>query len=168
MFLVLAGGIAQLRFRFLMIVVLGILSTNYLFSDGDYYRFFRKEDWHSPAGYVANFAQKEDLVLFNSNFVEVPFNYYFRKYEELYSIQVEKHGVPLDLFDSGILEPRMRECDIPELISLVSGHDRVWLVYSHNDYTDPMGLIPQTLASEMELVEKREFYGVEVHLYENR
>lgn len=168
MFLVLAGGIAQLRFRFLMIMVLGILSTNYLFSDGDYYRFFRKEDWHSPAGYVANFAQKEDLVLFNSNFVEVPFNYYFRKYEELYSIQVEKHGVPLDLFDSGILEPRMRECDIPELISLVSGHDRVWLVYSHNDYTDPMGLIPQTLASEMELVEKREFYGVEVHLYENR
>lgn len=168
MFLVLAGGIAQLRFRFLMIMVLGILSANYLFSDGDYYRFFRKEDWHSPAGYVANFAQKEDLVLFNSNFVEVPFNYYFRKYEELYSIQVEKHGVPLDLFDSGILEPRMMECDIPELISLVSGHDRVWLVYSHNDYTDPMGLIPQTLASEMELVEKREFYGVEVHLYENR
>ena len=33
LFLVLAAGIAQLRFRLLMIVVLGILGTNYLFSD---------------------------------------------------------------------------------------------------------------------------------------
>ena len=42
LFLLLAAGIAQLRFRFLMIVVLGILATNYLFSAGDYYRFYPK------------------------------------------------------------------------------------------------------------------------------
>ena len=107
LFLVLAAGIAQLRFRLLMIVVLGILGTNYLFSTGDYYRFFQKEDWSTAAGYVANFAEKDDLVLFNSNFVEIPFDYYFKPYEKQYSLQVVKQGVPLDLFDSGILEPRM-------------------------------------------------------------
>ena len=165
LFLVLAAGIAQLRFRLLMIVVPGIIVTNYLFSDGDYYRFVQKEDWSTAAGYVANFAQKDDLVLFNSNFVVIPFDYYFKTYEDLYFIQVEKQGVPLDLFDSRILEAKMTDGDIPKVISLLRGHNRVWLVYSHNDYTDPMGLIPRTLASQMKLIRTRDFYGGQVQLY---
>src|SRR5512137_2631196 len=40
LFLVLAAGIAQLRFRFLIIGVLGIIGTFNLFSAGDYYRFY--------------------------------------------------------------------------------------------------------------------------------
>jgi hypothetical protein len=165
LFLLLAAGIAQLRFRLLMIAVLLILVTNYLLSAGDYYRFVQKEDWSTAAGYVANFAQKDDLVLFNSNFAVIPFDYYFRTYEDLYSIHVEKQGVPADMFDSGILEPKMTDSDIPKLISLLSGHDRVWLVYSHNDITDPMGLVPQTLASKMKLLRTRDFYGGQVQLY---
>ena len=58
LFLVLAAGVAQLRFRLLIIVVLGILGTIYLFSTGDYYRFWQKEDWSTAAGYVALFARK--------------------------------------------------------------------------------------------------------------
>jgi len=165
LFLLLAAGIAQLKFRLLMLVVLGILATNYLFSNGDFYRFVQKEDWSTAAGYVANFAEKDDLILFNSNFVEIPFDYYFKPYEQQYSLQVEKHGVPADMFDDGILEPKMTTKDIPGLISLLSGHNRVWLVYSHNDYTDPMGLVQQTLASKMKLLRTRDFYGGQVQLY---
>ena len=168
LFLLLAAGIAQLRFRLLMIVALGILAANYLFSDGDYFRFVLKEDWNTAAGYVANFAQDDDLVLFNSNFVVVPFDYYFQAYADQYSIEVEKRGVPQDLFASRVLEPKMTRGDIPELLSLLKGHDRVWLVYSHNDYTDPLGLVPQTLASEMKLLQTRDFYGGQVQLYEAR
>jgi hypothetical protein len=167
LFLVLAAGIAQLRFRLLIMVVVGILGTNSVFSAGDYYRFFQKEDWSTAAGYVANFAEEDDLVLFNSNFVEIPFDYYFKSYEKLYSLKVVKSGVPLDLFDSSILEPTMTTNDIPELISLLRGHNRVWLVYSHNSYTDPMGLIPQTLASQRTLIRTRDFYGGQVQLYGN-
>jgi mannosyltransferase len=164
LFLVLAAGIAQLRFRLLIIVALGVVGINYLFSTGDYYRFMQKEDWSDPAGYVANFAQKDDLVLFNSAMVQIPFDYYFQPYENLYSIQVEKHGIP-DMFDRGIPEPRMTNNDIPRLISLLSGHNKVWLIYSHDSYTDPMGLIPQTLSRQMKLIEKRDFYGVQVQSY---
>ena len=166
MFLALAAGIAQLRFRLLIIVGLGILSLNYLSSSGDYYRFVQKEDWNTPAGYVAYFAQKGDLILFNSNFVVIPFDYYFKAFEKKYFLQVEKQGVPADLFTSGILEPKMTTNDIPGLVSSISGHNRVWLVYSHNDYTDPMGLIPQTLASKMKCTRTRDFYGGQVQLYE--
>jgi len=167
LFLLLGAGIAQLRFRFLMVMVVGILGTINLFSAGDYLRYYQKEDWSTPAGYVANFAENGDLVLFNSNFVEIPFNYYFRAYEDLYAIQVEKQGLPLDLFDSGILEPEMTTDDIPGLVSLLREHDRVWLVYSHDSYTDPTGLIPQTLAAQKKLIREREFYGGEVQLYGN-
>ncbi|MBN2146462.1 MAG: glycosyltransferase family 39 protein [Anaerolineales bacterium] len=167
LFLVLASGIAQLRFRFLIIIGVGILSANNLLSVSDYYRHMQKEDWSTAAGYVANFAQKDDLVLFNASWVQIPFDYYFETYENLYAIQVDKHGVPVDLFDRGILEPKMTASDIPTLISLISGHNRVWLVYSHNWYTDPIGLIPQTLASKMELTRQRNFYGGQVQLYES-
>ncbi|MGE5838664.1 MAG: hypothetical protein ACM34H_01935, partial [Deltaproteobacteria bacterium] len=83
-----------------------------------------------------------------------------------YSIQVVKQGVPLDLFESGTLEPKMTTGDVPALISLLRGHERVWLVYSHDSYTDPMGLVPQTLASQMKLTRTRDFYGGQVQLYE--
>lgn len=165
LFLLLAAGVAQLRFRFLIIGVVGILSTINLFSASDYYRFYQKEDWYTAAGYVANFAEKGDLVLFNSNFVEIPFDYYFRTYEDRYHIQVEKRGIPEDLFESGILEPKMTESDISKLIALLSGHDRVWLVYSHDSYTDPGGVIPKTLASKMKLIRQRDFSGGRVQLY---
>ena len=164
--LILAAGVAQLRFRVLIITMVGILGTINLFSAGDYYRFFQKEDWGSAAGYVALFAQKDDLVLFNSNFVVIPFDYYFKPYEKQYSIQIEKCGVPEDLFNSGILEPKMTDSYIPKLISLLRGHNRVWLVYSHDSYTDPRGLVPQTLASQMKLTRERDFYGGQVQLYE--
>ena len=164
MFLVMAAGIAQLRFRFLMIVALGIIGTNYLFSSGDYYRFVKKEDWRSPAGYVGTNVHNDDLILFNSAMVQIPFDYFFKDYENKKYLQVEKRGVP-DMFETRIPEPRMTNSDIPRLISLLSGHNRVWLVYSHNSYTDPMGLVPQTLAGQMKLIEKRDFYGGQVQLY---
>jgi hypothetical protein len=125
----------------------------------------QKENWSDAAGYVAYYAQKGDLVLFNSSFVEIPFNYYFKPHEEHILLQVEKHGIPVDMLEGSVLEPKMTESDIPGLISLVSGRKRVWLVYSHNGYTDPQGIIPQTLASEMKLLQEHEFYGGKVQLY---
>ena len=168
LFLVLAAGVAQLKFRPLIFLVLVSLGTFNLFSAGDYYRFYQKEDWYTAAGYVAGFAEKGDMVLFNSNLVEIPFNYYFIPFETHYYLQVVKRGVPQDLFESGILEPVMTTNDIPGLIALVSKYKRVWLVYSHDSYTDPMGLIPQTLASQKKLTRDDDFYGGKVQLYVDR
>ena len=151
-----------------LFLVLVSLGTFNLFSAGDYYRFYQKEDWYTAAGYVAGFAEKGDMVLFNSNLVEIPFNYYFIPFETHYYLQVVKRGVPQDLFESGILEPVMTTNDIPGLIALVSKYKRVWLVYSHDSYTDPMGLIPQTLASQKKLTRDDDFYGGKVQLYVDR
>lgn len=165
LFLLLAGGVALLKNRYLIVLALMALCSINLFSVSDYFRFYQKEDWNTAARSVAGFAEKDDLILFNSNFVEIPFDYYFDPYAGLYSLQVEQRGLPLDLVASGILEPEMTADDIPGLITLLNGHDRVWLVYSHADYTDPGGLIPQTLAARMKLSRENEFYGGVVQLY---
>jgi hypothetical protein len=57
--------------------------------------------------------------------------------------------------------------DIPALNSLLREHDRVWLVYSHNSYTDPEWLIPRTIGAQKKLTRERDFYGGKVQLYEN-
>jgi len=54
---------------------------------------------------------KKFWSFFNSNFVEIPFDYYFKPYEEAYSLQVVEQGVPLDLFERGVLEPQMTAND---------------------------------------------------------
>ncbi len=74
--------------------------------------------------------------------------------------------MPADLLDDGVLEPKMTESEVPGLISLLSGRKRVWLVYSHEWYTDPNGLVPRTLAARMKLSRQRDFYGGRVQLYE--
>jgi hypothetical protein len=163
--LVLATGVVQLKFRPLIFLVLGIISTINLFSASDYFRFFQKEDWNTAARDVAGLAEKNDLVLFNTNLGIIPFDYYFEPYKDNYSLQVEEHGIPLDLYESGIPEAKMTSKDLPELVTLLSGHERVWLVYYHEAETDPMGLIPQTLAGKMKLIEEDDFYGGKVQLY---
>jgi mannosyltransferase len=165
LFIFLAAGIMQLRFRLLIFLVIGILATNNLFTAGDYYKSVQKEEWDNVAGFVANFVQTDDLILFNATKVQIPFDYYFIPYEKLYFFQVEKHGVPVDMFDSGTMNPGMTQGDVPRLISLLNEHKRVWLVYSHDGTTDPMGLIPQTLASQMQLFYTRDFYAVRVQIY---
>jgi hypothetical protein len=78
LFLLVAAGLAQLRFRLVIILTLGVLVTVAVFSAGDYYRYVQKEDWADPAGFVANFAEKGDLVLFNATWAQIPFDYYFK------------------------------------------------------------------------------------------
>jgi hypothetical protein len=52
--------VAVSLFRFLIIVAVGIFGTINLFSAGDYYRFYRKEDWSTASGYVALYAEQDD------------------------------------------------------------------------------------------------------------
>ncbi len=144
----------------------------------NYYATFEKESWDHAAALVVERVQPGDLLLFNDAWGQIPFDYYVG---QLYNPQLTssrekprgtvafvEHGLPVDLFDRGVLEPRMRVEDLSRLYALVSGRQRVWLVYSHQWYTDPEGLIPQALASTLDLQQQWRFEGLQVHLYVNR
>jgi mannosyltransferase len=129
----------------------------------NYTSSYQKEQWDDAAAYVAGRVQDGDLVLFHASWTELPFDFYFDTERS-----IEKHGLPVDLFDRGVLEPKMTENDLLRLYELIRGHDRIWLVYSHNWYTDPHNLIPEALAGYATLLEWRPFHGLEVHLYSPR
>jgi hypothetical protein len=125
-----------------------------------------KESWGDAAALVAERVQPDDLLLFSGSWGQIPFDYYLgRLYNPQVHPPVTKHGLPVDLFDRGVLEPEMTEDDLPRLRSLTTGHERVWLIYSHSWYTDPEGLVPSALAATMTLDREWALPGLQVCLY---
>ncbi|MFQ6100879.1 MAG: glycosyltransferase family 39 protein [Anaerolineae bacterium] len=143
------------------IITLMVLAINSL-SLHEYYVHFQKEEWDEAAALVAEQVEPDDLILFNATWTQIPFDYYFRR---LYNRPVAEHGLPVDLFERGVLEPKVATDDLPRLRALVRGHERVWLVYSHDWYTDPQRLIPPALEAQLDLLDRREFHGLQVWLY---
>jgi hypothetical protein len=164
LYLLLAAGIAELRYRSFVVTAMAMLATLSLLSLRDYYSGYQKEAWDEAAAYVAAHAEEGDLVLFHATWTQLPFDYYFHDY----GVPVEERGAPVDLFARGVLEPRMRTEDVPVLRALVHGRERAWLVYSHQWYTDPQGLVPKALGETLALQGRRRFYGLEVRLYAAR
>jgi 4-amino-4-deoxy-L-arabinose transferase-like glycosyltransferase len=161
LYLLLAAGITQLRYRPYILVTVVIFATVNSLSLREYYTNFEKEQWDDAAAYVAKHVEQEDLILFNATWVQIPFDYYFRNFNR----RVAEHGVPVDLFDRGILEPKMAQADVPRMHDLIRGRKRVWLIYSHNWYTDPDSIVSSNLRKELSLLDQRDFYGLEVRLY---
>lgn len=126
-----------------------------------YYREFEKEDWPSLVEYVAEEAQADDTILFNASWGEIPFVYYAGDA----GVQAEMRGLPVDLFGRGELEPKMSHADLPCLHALSRKGGDVWLVYTHEWYTDPEGLIAAELERSHTLVEERTFSGPRVLRY---
>lgn len=126
-----------------------------------YYAKFEKEEWAAAATYVAERVAPGELILFNATWVQLPFQYYFRHYEK----PTAQHGLPVDLFDRGVLEPKMSTADLPYMRDLLADQESVWLIYSHDWYTDAQGLIPRELQRQMTLVEQRAFRGLQVMYY---
>jgi len=151
-----AGPISQA----LVVLALVGLSSVSLWA---YYVDFEKEEWAQAAAYVAARVEPGELILFNATWVQIPFEYYFRHYQR----DATLHGMPVDLFDRGVLEPKMTAGDIAYLEQLTSGRDRVWLVYSHDWYTDPDGIIPRELGSRLRLADNQQFVGLQVMEFES-
>jgi mannosyltransferase len=161
LYLLLASGIARLRYRPAILTAIAILVAVNLLSLRQYYAFFDKEEWDKAAAYVGEHVEKDDMLLFNATWVQIPFDYYYRHQNR----PVAQHGAPVDLFDRGILEPKMSESDLPRLRQLLADKERVWLIYSHDWYTDPKKLIPTALSQDLKLLDQHQFNGLEVRLY---
>jgi hypothetical protein len=88
-----------------------------------------------------------------------------------YHISVVEHGIPGDFGAGSIQEHLMTSGDVPALRSLAASHARIWLVYSHNWYTDPLGLVTRNLGQVAQLIDYKAFASREpiaVFLYKPR
>ncbi len=153
-----AVGRAAQSMALMLVLGLSLLSLS------NYYIYFQKEEWAKAADYVAQNAAPGDLILFNATWIQLPFEYYFRHYRT----DVELHGLPVDLFDRGVIEPKMTTADLPAMRNLLLNHPRVWLVYSHDWYTDPNKIIPNELNNSMQQIEQHTFVGLQVLRFDAR
>ena len=142
LYLLTAAGIRQLRFRIPMLAALVVIITVNFFSIKEFYDKYQKEAWDKAAAFVAKNGREGDIILFNAGWTQIPFDYYFDDYQKSW----EEFGAPETMFEFGVLEPIMRETDLPRLKSILQGKQRVWLVYSHYWYTDPDLLVIGTLS----------------------
>jgi hypothetical protein len=161
LYLLLAAGLGRLRYRPSALAGLALLVAVNGLSLNQYYFHFDKEQWQEAAAYVGQKEQDGDVLLFNATWVQIPFDFYYRYNHR----PLPEYGAPVDLFDRGVLEPKMTPADLPRLHDLIQGRRRVWLIYSHDWYTDPQHLIPAALGQDLNLLEQRQFYGLQVQLY---
>lgn len=143
-----------------MVFMLIILTLSGLSLNG-YYFWFQKEGWDQAAAHVAEHVQPGDLILFNASWVQIPFEYYYRHF----ALNTELRGLPVDMFEREELEPKMTETEVSYLHQLIRGREQVWLVYSHDWYTDPAQIIPREMAKALRETGRSEFVGLQVIRY---
>jgi mannosyltransferase len=136
-----AVALTAVRPRWLLAAATALVLAVESFSLVAWYRAGSVEDWKGAALAVAAEARPGDLVVFDASWAQIPFDYYFRSAGPA----VEERGVPADLVDAGVLEPRTTSADAARLRGLLPGHAQVWLVRSHDWYTDPDGVAAATL-----------------------
>jgi mannosyltransferase len=162
LYILVAAGISQLRYRSFVLTATLVLFTIALLSLNYFFTYVEKERWDQAAAYVAKSVQPGDLVIYNAGWVQIPFDYYYRRTG---AAPIEEIGMPATLFERGILEPHMAVSDLPHLREVIQNRQRVWLVYSHNWWTDPQSLIPSEMRKYLRLEATRRFYGIQVQLY---
>jgi hypothetical protein len=165
-YLLVARGILSVRLATVRATVLIFLLALDLSAVGLYYaRATKWEAWDRAAAYIAARARPEDIILFHDNLMQLPFDYYFHRYH----LTVTERGVPVDFPHGNAREPVVTPGDVTSLGALVKGHDRVWLVYSHEWFTDPRRTVPPALGLLGRLASVQTFIGIphiEVYLFE--
>lgn len=154
-FIILAArGILSLRFHQLRVLV-ALLLVWFLWTDlRNYYAAVKKDPWRDAVAKFQAVAQPNDLLLFNQQAGQVPFDYYLKRSELL-----EK---PFPDFNT-----ELRADNINELLgAAVKDHARVWLIVSHPGVLTP--LIVQHLGELYTNVAHIDVPGVEMYLFEKR
>lgn len=164
LYLLLAIGITNwlhrwqgIRPKIVAAILIGIIAINGL-GLHNYYFYVEKEQWRDAAQFVSERANPSDLILFNATWVQLPFEYYAQRQ----GLSAELRGLPVDLFERGVTEPKMSRDDLPYLRQLLANKKHVWLVYSHDWYTDPDQLVLSNLRSQMTEIQSQQFQGVRI------
>jgi 4-amino-4-deoxy-L-arabinose transferase-like glycosyltransferase len=157
-----ASGLACSRLGRARLPVVALVLALNLASLANYSVTFQKERWRDATALLAQQARPGDLILFNATWTQLPFDYYYRLTD---GPQLAEHGLPVDLFDRGVLEPPMEESDVPRIGALTAGRARVWVLLSHDWYNDPQHLIAPATGALFRAVEQWSLGDIIVLLY---
>ncbi len=195
-YVLVAGGVSELassRARHLApIAIMCVLLVQALGLRG-WYTTPPPERWDQAVVIVQNHARSNDLLLFNAAWTQLPFVYYADRAglclkdtasqpdrscshpspvptwdEGLAGSPLEARGIPEDIAVASELEPLTTTAHISYVEHLVADKTRVWLIYSHEWYTDPQGITRRVLERHFTLARLWELPGIRIFLYQIR
>lgn len=153
-----ARGITSLRplpVRAILVVTFLILA---LADMRDYYSAVKKDLWRDAVAFFNQKAQPGDLVLFTEAAAHMPFDYYARR-TDIAEKPFPEYNQQLGRYEE------LRDDNIAELLNReIGGHDRVWIVLSHQNEWSHMA--PDKMSEWYVTSEHRIYPGVEIYLFE--
>ncbi len=115
-----------------------------------YYAEEQKEQWRELEGYVSQHLAADEVVVFNAPYVVVPFWYYHRH-----------RG------NSSYLKLAYTAEQVDQIVRNEPSVNGVWLVLSHQEFTDPQGQVKKYLDEAFSLQDKRSYVGIQLYHYRN-
>jgi hypothetical protein len=158
----LAAGLLHLRRRPFLVLAAGMVLVCHAVGIRGYQQYGGLEDWRAAVEHMAQRVRPDEPVLFSAAWAQIPFDYYYGRSG---GPSIARYGLPTDVFASRVLEAEMTRADLARLDDVTAGRSTVWVVYSHDWYTDPQGMVPSRLSASFEVVETSEFPGVTVTRY---
>ncbi|HWP93852.1 MAG TPA: glycosyltransferase family 39 protein [Thermodesulfobacteriota bacterium] len=130
----------KLKFAVITLIVLGFLANVW-----EGYSTVNKERWREMVDYIDTNASEGDLVLFNANYAQIPFDYYSKRTDLVKKPFPEETNI-------------VDEDSVKKLDSSVKDYNRVWVVLAHS--YDSQGLIKKSLDQSHNLLSSREYIGM--------
>jgi mannosyltransferase len=147
-----ARGLLSLRFHQLRMIVALLLICFSLITLRNYFGSLKKDLWREAVAAISARVKPSDLVLFNDQSGQVPFDYYLRRSD-------------LDEKPFPDFKTTLTEENLPAALRYATeGRQRIWLVVSHPNALTP--LIPQLLARWSDRSTHITYPGVEMYLFE--
>jgi mannosyltransferase len=154
-FMILAArGLMSLRFHQLRMVLILVLVFFSLTVLRNYFGSAKKDMWREAVASISPLTRPNDLVLFNQQSGQVPFEYYYKRAD-----LIKK---PFPDYHAEVNAANLDE----QLKATVEGHDRVWLVISHPNALTL--LIPLQLGQWYDTASHINHPGVEMYLFERK
>lgn len=154
-FIILAArGFMSVGFHQLRMVLILLIVGFSVIDLRNYYGAVKKDAWRDAVASFNRLARPNDAVLFNQQSGMSPFDYYSKRTD-----LVEK---PFPDYNTELKTDNL----VDQLRSAVEGHDRVWLVLSHQSGLSP--LIAEQLKEWYVITAHQVDPGVEIYLFEKR
>jgi len=133
-----------------MIFLIGIVFIDLVALSNIYYNpRYQKEQWRDIASYIQQNEQPESVILFNADYVQIAFDYY-------YEGNLPRTGFNIDLnVDEDLAWYRLQ--------SAIRGYKHVWLLLSHDSGLGEV--YRQTLDKHWQLEEEKKYKGIRFYRY---
>lgn len=142
-FILVASGITKISNKVVKSSVILLVIILSLFNAEKYYNAVKKIEWRNITSLVDSRAMNGDLILFNSGFIQGPFDYYSNRSDLIKEPLYLKYN-------------RKDPENAQEINPILEKHNRFWLIL--DSMKDPQGILTKYLSLKYNLIYHKDYF----------